>query len=116
MSISKSPFDEVSSPWRPGDTAHLVCPGCYTQYELPEYMDEDLPTCPECGLPLLRSEQNRKRFKCLRCMHRAVVPDGIWCRQLNSAATLGLSEDCCYFVLRNKSETKKRKTKEVKVC
>jgi hypothetical protein len=27
-----------------------------------------------------------------------------------------LAEDCCYFVLRNKSETKKRKTKEVKVC
>ena len=109
MSISKSPFGEESNPWRPGSTAHLVCPGCYTLYELPEYMDEEIPICPECGLPLLRSEQNHRKFKCLRCIHKAVVPGGIWCRQLNCAATLGLAEDCRYFVSRNKSKTKKAK-------
>ncbi|TET87621.1 MAG: hypothetical protein E3J46_06135 [Desulfobacteraceae bacterium] len=108
MSVSKTLFGEESRPWKPGDSAHLVCPGCYTHYELPEYTDDDIPTCPECGLPLLRSEQNRKRFKCFRCIHKAVVPDGIWCRQLNCAATFRMAEDCRHFVSRNKRKTKKR--------
>ncbi|MFX1562187.1 MAG: hypothetical protein ACFFDP_02640 [Promethearchaeota archaeon] len=89
----------------PGEgTVHLICPGCYIQYEFPEYtINEEKPICSECNLPLLRTEENREDLKCLRCMHRAVVPDGIWCRQFNRAAAAENAERCHHYAQRRRT-------------
>ena len=100
-------MNKVNRPQKEGQ-AHLVCPGCHTQYEMLEYAaGEDRPICPECGLPLLRSEKNHKSFKCFRCIHRAIVPDGIWCRQLNCAATAEIAKDCRHFAPRSKRKSRR---------
>lgn len=104
MATSKPKANTKSSE---GSAAHLVCPGCYTQYEVPEHIvAEERPICRDCGLPLLRSEENRKGLKCLRCIHRAVVPHGIWCRQLNCAATAEIVELCRHYAPRRRNKRK----------
>ena len=82
-------------------TVHLVCPGCYAEYQSGEpVIFSGVPICPDCSLPLLRSPANRKHLKCLRCVHRAVVPEGIWCRHHNQTATAELATGCRHSAAR----------------
>jgi hypothetical protein len=114
---SKSARIPIADRQKPGRTTesqkepalHLICPGCYAQYELTEHtISQDRPACPNCNLPLLRSEENRKSFKCLRCIHRAIVPDGIWCRRFNTAARPEMARHCRHYAsLRRKKALRK---------
>lgn len=83
--------------------AHLVCPRCYREYvpaDLPADVPE--PRCPQCGLPLIRAKRNRRKLKCLDCVHRAVVPQGIWCTHFNEPATPELADSCRKYAKRSR--------------